>query len=156
MNDLSLARCTRMNAAEISRVYRRVFRSYPFPITDPGYLERVMATHVRFYGIRSAGRIVALSSSEMDEESQNVEMTDFATLPDYRTRGLAGYLLTKMESDMAAQGMRTAYTIARAVSPGMNLVFARSGYSLAGTLINSTHIAGGIEGMHVWYKRLQG
>lgn len=154
MNDLPIVCCTRTNAAEISRVYQRVFRSYPFPITDPGYVERIMATHVRFYGVRSAGRIVALSSSEMDEENLNVEMTDFATLPDYRTRGLAGYLLRKMESDMAAEGMRTAYTIARAVSPGMNLVFSRSGYTLAGTLINNTQISGGIESMHVWYKRL--
>ncbi len=152
--DIPIACCTPADSAEISRVYQRVFRSYPFPITDPGYVKRIMATHVRFYGVRSAGRIVALSSAEMDEENLNVEMTDFATLPDHRTRGLAGYLLTEMESDMAAEGMRTAYTIARAVSPGMNLVFSRGGYTLAGTLINNTHIAGGIESMHVWYKRL--
>lgn len=152
--DLPLACCTRTHAAEISRVYQRVFRSYPFPITDHEYVEKIMATHVRFYSVRSAGRIVALSSAEMDEENLNVEMTDFATLPDYRTRGLAGYLLAKMESDMAAEGMRTAYTIARAVSAGMNLVFSRSGYTLAGTLINNTQIAGGIESMHVWSKRL--
>ena len=149
-----LSCCTPADAAEMSRLYRRVFRSYPFPITDPGYLEQVMAAHVRFYCVRTAGRIVALSSSEMDEENRSVEMTDFATLPDHRSAGMAAHLLTKMESDMAAEGMRTAYTIARALSPGMNLVFSRSGYRLAGTLINNTQIAGGIESMHVWYKRL--
>ncbi len=153
-NDLPLACCAQTDGAEISRVYQRVFRSYPFPITDPGYLKKIMATHVRFYSVRSAGRIVALSSSEMDEENLSVEMTDFATLPDHRSAGLAAHLLAKMESDMTAEGMRTAYTIARAVSPGMNLVFSRSGYTLAGTLINNTHIAGGIESMHVWYKGL--
>lgn len=152
--DLPIACCTPADAAEISRVYQRVFQSYPFPITDPEYVKKIMATHVRFYCVRSADRIVALASSELDEENLNVEMTDFATLPDHRTRGLAGYLLTKMESDMAALGMRTAYTIARSVSPGMNLVFSRGGYTLAGTLINNTQIAGGIESMHVWYKGL--
>jgi hypothetical protein len=45
------------------------------------------------------------------------------------------------------------YTIARAASHGMNTTFARQGYRFAGTLVNNTHIAGGIESMNVWYRR---
>lgn len=148
--------CGPADAEEMSRVYRSVFRSYPFPISDPGYVKKTMDAHVRYYCVRSAGRIVALASSEMDAENRNVEMTDFATIPDRRGQGLAGRLLAKMESDMAGEGMRTAFTIARALSPGMNLVFSRRGYAFSGALINNTHIAGGIESMNVWYKPLNG
>ena len=55
---------------------------------------------------------------------------------------------------MARRGMRTAYTIARAVSPGMNITFARLGYQFSGTLINNTQISGAIESMNIWHKPL--
>jgi hypothetical protein len=45
------------------------------------------------------------------------------------------------------------FTIARARSTGMNVTFAKNGYSFAGTLINNTNISGRIESMNVWYKR---
>jgi hypothetical protein len=44
------------------------------------------------------------------------------------------------------------YTIARAISVGMNITFARCGYDFGGTLVNNTQIAGRIESMNVWYK----
>jgi ribosomal protein S18 acetylase RimI-like enzyme len=40
----------------------------------------------------------------MDSEAQNVEMTDFATLPGYTGQGLASYLLNKMEIEMQKRG----------------------------------------------------
>ena len=55
---------------------------------------------------------------------------------------------------MRQKNMRTAYTIARAISPGMNITFAKAGYKFSGTLINNTNISGGIESMNVWYKSL--
>jgi putative beta-lysine N-acetyltransferase len=109
---------------------------------------------VRYFGCRLSGKLVALSSAEMDSEGLNVEMTDFATLPDYRGHGLAAHLLARMEAEMADAGMLTAYTIARAYSFGMNITFARAGYEFAGTLTNNTNISGGIESMNVWWKRL--
>ena len=86
--------------------------------------------------------------------SQNVEMTDFATLPEALGHGLALSLLETMESAMCRRNMHTAHTIARARSPGMNITFSKAGYTFAGTLINNTNISGGIESMNVWYKRL--
>jgi len=41
-----------------------------------------------------------------------------------------------METQMVAQGMATAYTTARAVSPGMNITFAKRGCQYNGRLIN--------------------
>ena len=97
---------------------------------------------------------MALSSAEMDADARNAEMTDFATLPDYRGRGLATLLLEAMEAAMHDREMATAYTIARAPSFGMNITFARMGYRFAGRLINNTNIAGRFEDMNVWYKHL--
>lgn len=90
----------------------------------------------------------------MDIEASNIEMTDFATLPEYRGNGLALYLLQKMEHEMRKRNMRIAYTIARAVSCGINIIFAKRRYKYSGTLLNNTNISGNFESMNVWYKFL--
>ncbi|MDK2826719.1 MAG: beta-lysine N6-acetyltransferase [Methanolobus sp.] len=146
--------CTGEDVREMAKIYGEIFSSYPFPIKDPEYLLRTMQEDLVYFGIRKAGKIVALSSCEMDVENSNVEMTDFATLPGYRGRGYSYYLLKKMESKMREMGIITAYTIARARSYGMNITFSRSSYSYAGTLVNNTNISGSIESMNVWYKKL--
>ncbi len=81
-------------------------------------------------------------------------MTDFATLPQYRKQGIAQKLLHEMERNIKEKDFRMSYTIARAMSPGINITFARCGYTYAGTLINNTNISGSIESMNVWYKKL--
>ena len=82
-------------------------------------------------------------------------MTDFATLPSHRGRGLATHLLGRMDGAARTAGERVAYTIARAVSFGMNITFARRGYAFGGTLVSNTQIGGAIESMNIWYKVLQ-
>ena len=47
---------------------------------------------------------------------------------------------------------QTWYTIARALSAGMNITFAKAGYRYAGTLVNNTDISGTIESMNVWWR----
>jgi putative beta-lysine N-acetyltransferase len=138
----------------MAEVYREVFQSYPFPIDEPEYLLETMRTHVVYFGAWEDGKLIALSSAETDEPNLNVEMTDFATLPSCRGRGLASYLLDLMAPAMKDRGIRTAYTIARAYSYGMNITFARLGYEFGGVLINNTQIGGQFESMNVWYKPL--
>jgi putative beta-lysine N-acetyltransferase len=145
----------RSDAVRMAGIYARVFASYPFPIHDPAYLISTMDHDVRYQGFFQDDRLVALASAEMDLTSRNAEMTDFATLPEYRGRGSAGILLKALESMLTHTGIATAYTIARATSYGMNVTFAKNGYDYAGTLINNTHIAGSLESMNVWYKSLQ-
>ena len=140
------------DAQELSDLYRHVFRSYPFPIHDPEYLIETMHSHVAYFVAEHNGTIAAASSGEMDTKHQNAEMTDFATRPDHLGHGLATHLLTFMEPEMRKRGIRTCYTIARAISPGMNITFARNGYTFGGTLINNTQISGSIESMNLWYK----
>jgi putative beta-lysine N-acetyltransferase len=139
---------------DLSELYSRVFDSYPFPIFEKEYLRKTMESHIDYYIIRDKGDIIGASSAEKDPEKLSAEMTDFATLPACRGRGIAGTLLSEMEKDIREKGYRTAYTIARACSWGMNITFGRRGYHYGGTLIKNTNIAGSIESMNVWYRTL--
>lgn len=153
---LSIRTCRPPDLSAMQRMYREVFETYPFPIYDREYLAATMAADVRYYGVRDrAGHLVALASGEMDSENQAVEMTDFAVLPSWRRRGLSARLLRYMEADMRGRGMRTAFTIARTRAPGINIAFCRRGYRNGGLLVNNTHIAGQIESMWVWYKKIR-
>lgn len=146
--------CTRNDIGQMAQVYAEVFPTYPFPISDPAYLLETMESHVAYWGVWKDDKLVALSSAEMDPKAQNAEMTDFATLPDYRGHGLAVWLLWEMEKDMPRRGIKLAYTIARACSYGMNITFAKMGYSYGGRLVNNTNISGNMESMNVWYKTI--
>jgi len=142
------------DAPALAALYGSVFETYPFPIHDPGYIRETMQSHIYYYCAVREGRIIAASSAETDRDSQSVEMTDFATHPSYRGMGLCSALLATMEGDMQTEGMRTAYTIARAAMYPINITFARVGYEFGGTLRNNTNICGSFESMNVWYKRL--
>jgi putative beta-lysine N-acetyltransferase len=142
------------DAEQMAELYRKVFASYPFPIHNPEYLVETMESHVFYYGLWDQEKLVALASAETDLRGQNAEMTDFATLPDYRSKGLASYLLAQLEEASAERGIQTTYTIARAYSYGMNITFAKQGYTFSGTLTHNTHISGELESMNVWHKTL--
>lgn len=152
---LTSYRCRPDDTGEMSRVFKTVFETYPFPIFDAEYLTEVIKKkQAQYFCIRENERIVAIAAAEIDFKHQAVEMTDFATLPEFRSQGLAGCILKDMEQSMTKQGMKTAFSIARALSFAMNVLFAQEGYSFGGTLFNNTHIAGRIESMNVWHKRL--
>lgn len=147
--------CDKSDIFAMAQVYQTVFETYPFPIQDPQYLAKTMDENVIYFGLSCEGKLAALASTEMDLQSQSVEMTDFATLPAYRGKALAAFLLQWMEAEMTKKEIKVAYTIARAVSCGMNITFARGGYRFSGTLINNTNISGNLENMNVWYKFLE-
>lgn len=139
--------------AYITDLYQTIFKSYPFPIYDKNYIAKTMQDNVIYYGIWYKKTLVGLSSIEIDKKNSNAEMTDFAVLNEHRGKGLAFILLKEMEKRLKELNIKTAFTIARAKSAGMNITFAKSGYQYAGTLINNTDIAGQIESMNVWYKK---
>lgn len=148
--------CTEDDCDGMAALYKDVFESYPFPIHEPQYLAETMDSHVVYFGIwrQPEPTPVALASAEMEPAKGRVEMTDFATAPDYRGQGFGVFLLQRMEQEMAARQLTTAYTIARAISPGMNIVFAKQGYNYGGTLVNNTDICGRLESMNIWWKHL--
>lgn len=141
-------------AGEITGIYRRVFRSYPFPIHDPAYILETMKDDFRYYGMEIGGRLAAVASADTHIEERHAEMTDFATLPEFRGRGLSTGILRSMEQEMKKEGILTLYTIARLNSPAINRTFLRLDYTYAGTLIRNTNIAGRIESMNVYYKHV--
>lgn len=145
-------RANQEDSSQMADIYKKVFKTYPFPIQDPDYIKQTMTENTEYFGIWKDNNLIAVSSSEKDLENKNTEMTDFAVLPEYRGNGFANFLLKEMEISAKTQGVKTAYTIARALSFGMNICFAKSGYSFAGTLINNTNICGDLESMNVWYK----
>lgn len=138
----------------VAEVFKKVFETYPFPIHDPEYLRQTMESHIFYFGAWKGDDLVAVSSAETDMTNKNVEMTDFATLPKWRGKSLALILMNKMEAHMKESGVKTAYTIARSYSHGMNITFARMGYEFTGTLTNNTNICGKIESMNIWHKPL--
>ena len=140
------------DAEEMAALYRKVFKTYPFPIDDKNYIQRTMADHVVYFGVWHYNVLVALSSCELSIGQSNAEMTDFAVLPSCRGKKLALHLLGMMEDELRTLTIHTAYTIARANSFGMNTTFSKAGYAYAGKLINNTNIGGHIESMNVWYK----
>lgn len=142
------------DTGEMAAVYREIFATYPFPIHEPAFLRSAMAGSTIFFGVWKGEKIAALSSAEIDPVTHSAEMTDFATLPEYRSNGLALHLLQQMEEAMKARGILSLYTIARAYSFGMNITFARNGYRFGGTLTNNTNIFGKLESMNVWHKTL--
>ncbi len=137
----------------LAELYRRVFKSYPYPVFDKDYLASTL-DHVIYGLVFQENNLVAAASAEIDFSLGNSEMTDFATKSCARGKGLASLILAKLENKLAEMGVSCLYTIARCTSLGMNLVFLRSGYCYTGTLVNNCHIAGGFEDMNVWCKSI--
>lgn len=135
----------------LANLYQQVFASYPYPVHDPGYLQRCM-DYTRYMLAFREDQLVAAASAEMNCTYRNAEMTDFATLPSERGRGLAAILLQQLEREMSSANIHSLYTLARSTSPSMNQVFKKMGYKYTGTLINNCHIAGDFEDMNVYCK----
>lgn len=149
-----LGKLDHKNAAELAELYAEVFKSYPFPIHSSEYILKTMFEDVDYFGIHKGKQLVAAASAEKDICCSNVEMTDFATLPEFRGKSFSSYLLHAMEICMYEIGISTWFTIARSLSEGMNITFAKADYKFAGTLINNTNICGKVENMNVWYKTI--
>lgn len=142
------------DAEDLAALYSEVFPTYPYPIDDPEYLCRTARTHVVYRLVRNGGgQLVAAASAETFPKEFAAEMTDFASLPSERGKGLAQFLLRALETDAASRfGIKTNFTIARALSFGMLRTFHNCGYALTGTLVNNCNIAGKFETMHIMTK----
>jgi putative beta-lysine N-acetyltransferase len=134
----------------ISSLYKEVFETYPFPVFDPQYIKDTMKSNVVYFGVFYKKELVGIASGEIDIKEKNAEMTDFAILPDCRGKSISKHLLKTMHLEMRKKGVKTLYSLARAMSLPMNSTFAALGYNYRGTLINNTQISGKIESMNIW------
>jgi len=143
------------NSKAISEIFKQIFETYPFPVHQTSYIEKTMNENsTQYFGVKNGARLIAISSAEIDLNSQNAEMTDFAVLPEYRGKKIAYHLLKRMEREMKSIQIKTLYTIARLKEPGMNKTFLKSGFNYSGTLLNNTNISGNIESMNIFYKHI--
>ena len=153
-SDLQIKILSEEDSYNIVTLYKKVFKTYPFPIFEEEYILQTMKDNLIYFGIYKEDELIAISSCETDKEYLNCEMTDFAILPEYRGNNYSIILLQEMEKKMKDLNFKVLYTIARAESYGMNITFSKSGYSYGGLLINNTNISGDIESMNVWYKEI--
>ncbi len=136
-------------------LYSHVFESYPSPLTMPDFLLTTMRRNLVYAVIKDRdGNIVSAASADLDLKHRNAEMTDCATFPSERGKGLMRVLLVRLEDELSRRGILCAYTLARATAPGMNKVFYDLNYEYCGRLINNCDISGGFEDINIWSKRL--
>jgi len=151
-----LALATEADIPGLVILYSHVFESYPSPLTMPDYLLSTMRRNLVYAVIKDPdGNIVSAASADMDQKHSNAEMTDCATFPAERGKGLMRILLVRLEEELERRGVRCAYTLARATAPGMNKVFYDLDYEYCGRLINNCDISGGFEDINIWSKKLR-
>ena len=144
--------CDENDIDQLVDLYSTVFSTYPTPLDSEQYVQHLMADNVVFLGIFDDGKLVSAASGEMDKEIKAAEMTDCATLPEYRGKGFMQVLISLLEVEMQNRGIITLFTLARAMSTGMNMVFKKAGYEYCGRMVNNCHICGKFEDMNVWSK----
>ncbi len=143
------------DAPSLAQLYKEVFTSYPTPIDQPEEIERAMEDEVYFSVVTHKEKIVSASSADVFPEQKVAEMTDCATLPAYRGKGLVSVLFSHLEERMRSRGIPNLFSLTRAVSVGMNVIAAKHGYCYRGRLVQNCHIAGQYEDMNIWVKTLE-
>lgn len=150
-----LALATEADIPGIAILYSHVFESYPSPLTMPDFLQSTMRRDVVYAVVKDPqGNVVSAASADIDARHQNAEMTDCATFPAERGKGLMAILLVHLEGEIKRRGITCAYTMARATAPAMNKVFYDLKYEYCGRLINNCDISGGFEDINIWSKLL--
>ncbi|MFJ7745864.1 putative beta-lysine N-acetyltransferase [Peribacillus sp. NPDC097295] len=140
------------DAVKLAGLYRTVFEVYPTPMNDPLYVKKCMENGTVFYIFEHEGVIVSAASAEINDFYHNAEITDCATLPEYRQYGLMKHLIEKLERHLVSHGIYCIYSIARSLSFGMNAVLHQHGYRYRGRLANNCFIFDKMEDMNLWVK----
>lgn len=140
---------------QLIELYKGVFESYPSPLIHQSYLETIFQTDSLFAVCMEGERIVAAASAELSHQNLAAELTDCATLPEKRGKGLMSHILRFLEKELVLRNYRCSYTMARARSFGMNMVFHQLGYEFMGRMTNNCDIFGAFEDMNIWVRNLE-
>lgn len=140
------------DAGKLAELYGAVFAVYPTPMDNEDYVRKVMEEGTVFQVIEWKGQIVAAASAEINEDYHNAEMTDCATLPEHRKHGLMKILIHALEAELVSRHIYCHYSLARALSFGMNAVFRQLGYEYTGRLTKNCNIFDKLEDMNLWVK----
>ncbi|WP_010193913.1 putative beta-lysine N-acetyltransferase [Bacillus sp. m3-13] len=142
------------DAQALSQFYKDVFPIYPVPIEDPNFIMEQMESNTLFMLLEEKGEIIAAASAEMNKTYRNAEITDCATSPSKRKGGYMNTLIRELEAELVKKQIYCSYSIARALSFGMNAVLHNLDYTYKGRLKNNCYIFDKIEDMNVWSKDL--
>ena len=142
------------DAAQVARLIAATFEHYPTPSGVPEYIAGQIEAGVPFRTVWEKGEVVACASADLVRAARTAELTDCATRPDQRGRGLMKAILLDLMDDLRSMDYPTAFTLARANTPGVNLAFLRLGFLFRGRQVQSCRIGGGMEDMNVWSRQL--
>lgn len=138
------------DAEELAKLYGLVFEIYPTPMNDPDYIRKLIAQDSIFYVAEYKGSIVSTASADINTLYNNAELTDCATLSEHRKKGLMKILIAKLEVALKDRQVYCAYSIARALSFGMNAVFHQRHYEYKGRFTKNCNIFNKLEDMNLW------
>jgi beta-lysine N6-acetyltransferase len=152
--DHIICKASTSDAEKLAQLYAFVFKIYPTPLSDSEYIKKLIKKGSIFYYIKTKGEIVSAASADINYTSYNAELTDCATHPNHRKHGFMKVLLKQLEQDLVQNRIYHVYSIARALSYGMNSCFYQLGYTYSGRLVNNCYIFDKLEDMNVWVKDL--
>lgn len=152
--DYKLIEAKEEDIPALVKLYRRVFKTYPSPLTHPDYIQQTMRRDMIYMAVYNRNELVSAASAEINRKYKNAELTDCATKSKERGKGLMAILLLALEERLRNEGLNMTYTLARAPSKPMNRVFYNLGYHYSGRLINNCDIFGQYEDMNIWMKHL--
>lgn len=142
------------DAPAIAELLADTFSQYPTPSSSPEYIAHAIEGGTPFRLVREVSDVVACASADLVREARTAELTDCATRPSHRGRGLMKAILDDLIDDLRALDYPTAYTLARARVPGINLAFQRLGFVFRGTMAQSCRIGDGLEDMNIWSRSI--
>lgn len=137
-------------------LFKDIFATYPSPVFDIDYLKNSMKTKTMFKVAELDHKIISIASAEMDLKNNNAEITDCATNPEFRGKGLLTNLIAELEKSLKQKHFKTLYSLSRATEPGINKALWKMHYKYSGRLINNCDISGGFEDMNIWVKKHMG
>lgn len=153
-NQYSIRKANTEDAAKLAELYDNVFPIYPTPMNNPDYVKKMISGGTIFYVVECSNQFVSAASAEINPSLHNAEITDCATLPEHRKYGLLKRLMVELEKELKDVGIYCAFSLARALSYGMNAALYQLGYRYNGRLTNNCFIFDKIENMNVWVKDL--
>ncbi|EIT86842.1 beta-lysine acetyltransferase [Fictibacillus macauensis ZFHKF-1] len=150
----SMRLASKEDCLKLAKLYDAVFEVYPTPMDDPNYIVSTMDSGTIYYVVEHQGVLVSAASAEINATYHNAEITDCATLVEHRKYGLMKVLVQQLEEELKNRRIFCAYSIARALSFGMNAVFCQRNYRYYGRMVKNCRIFDKFEDMNLWVKDL--
>lgn len=145
---------TENDIPEMIKLFSTVFLTYPTPIYNQEYLKEAMNNKILYKVAVYDEKIVSIASADMDKENLNAEITDCATSPAYRGKGILANIIYSLECDLKDKGFLTLYSLCRAINPSINFVLSKHNYNFTGRMVNNCNICGTFEDMNIWVKNI--